>query len=146
MSSAALRPVLGLLFNALVFGLCWWPLLLCSVVAVALIIERLSSLRTSKVAPPQLLDEVVSVTRARLPSADVVNKLADNSVLGGVLGIMAGIGASELASYYFGLPTLVSTTSVIIAVAVSTVIGIFFGFYPARKAAQLDPIDALRYE
>ena len=68
------------------------------------------------------------------------------SLLGGVLGILCGIGASELASYYFGLPTLVSTTSVIIAVAVSTVIGIFFGFYPARKAAQLDPIDALRYE
>jgi putative ABC transport system permease protein len=68
------------------------------------------------------------------------------SLLGGVLGIMAGIGASELASYYFGLPTLVSTTSVIIAVAVSTIIGIFFGFYPARKAAQLDPIEALRYE
>ena len=68
------------------------------------------------------------------------------SLLGGVLGIMAGIGASELASYYFGLPTLVSTTSVIIAVAVSTIIGIFFGFYPARKAARLDPIEALRYE
>jgi putative ABC transport system permease protein len=68
------------------------------------------------------------------------------SVLGGVLGILCGIGASELASYYFGLPTLVSPTSVVLAVGVSTVIGIFFGFYPARKAAQLDPIEALRYE
>ncbi|MDB5816442.1 MAG: flagellar motor protein MotA [Rhizobacter sp.] len=62
-----------------------WPLLLCSIVALALIIERLSSLRSAKVAPPTLVDEVVTVTRGSLPSADVVNKLAQNSVLGAVL-------------------------------------------------------------
>lgn len=62
-----------------------WPLLLCSIVALTLIVERLSSLRTARVAPPKLLDEVVSVTRAHLPGADVVNKLADNSILGTVL-------------------------------------------------------------
>jgi biopolymer transport protein ExbB len=62
-----------------------WPLILCSIVALTLVIERLSSLRTQRVAPPRLLDEVISVTRAHLPPADVVNKLADNSVLGGVL-------------------------------------------------------------
>jgi biopolymer transport protein ExbB len=62
-----------------------WPLILCSLVALTLVIERLSSLRASRVAPPRLLDEVISVTRAHLPAADVVNKLADNSVLGGVL-------------------------------------------------------------
>ncbi|MGY4828903.1 MotA/TolQ/ExbB proton channel family protein [Sphaerotilaceae bacterium SBD11-9] len=62
-----------------------WPLLLCSVVALTLIIERLSSLRAARVAPQKLLDEVVSVTRAHLPGADVVNKLADNSILGTVL-------------------------------------------------------------
>ena len=53
--------------------------------ALALIIERVSSLRTARVAPPKLLDEVVSVTRAHLPGADVVNKLAENSILGMVL-------------------------------------------------------------
>ena len=62
-----------------------WPLLLCSVIALALVIERFSSLRTARVAPPRLLDEVISVTRATLPPADVVNKLAENSVLGKVL-------------------------------------------------------------
>ena len=62
-----------------------WPLLLCSIVALTLIIERLSSLRAARVAPPRLLDEVVSVTRAHLPGADVVNKLAENSILGMVL-------------------------------------------------------------
>ena len=62
-----------------------WPLLLCSVVALALIIERLYHLREALVAPPTLLDEVISVSRTSLPSADVVNKLAENSVLGRVL-------------------------------------------------------------
>lgn len=62
-----------------------WPLLLCSIIALALIIERLSSLRVARIAPPRLLDEVISVTRAHLPAADVVNKLADNSLLGQVL-------------------------------------------------------------
>ncbi len=62
-----------------------WPLLICSIAALALIIERFSSLRLSRVAPPRLVDEVVSVTRAHLPSSDVVNKLAENSVLGTVL-------------------------------------------------------------
>ena len=62
-----------------------WPLILCSVVALALVIERFMRLRPLHVAPPTLLDEVIGVTRANLPPADVINKLADNSVLGAVL-------------------------------------------------------------
>ncbi len=62
-----------------------WPLILCSVVALTLIIERLYHLRSSLVAPPKLLDEVMGVTRSTLPSADVVNKLGENSVMGEVL-------------------------------------------------------------
>jgi biopolymer transport protein ExbB len=60
-------------------------LILCSVVALALVIERIVYLRPSQVAPPKLLEEVIGVTRANLPAADVVNKLAENSVLGRVL-------------------------------------------------------------
>jgi biopolymer transport protein ExbB len=62
-----------------------WPLLICSIVALALVIERLYHLRPSLVAPAPLLDEVMAVTRTSLPAPDVVNKLADNSVLGTVL-------------------------------------------------------------
>lgn len=68
------------------------------------------------------------------------------SVLGGVIGVLAGIGASQFISWKNGWPVLVSPASVIIAVGFSAAVGVFFGFYPARKAAQLDPIDALRYE
>jgi biopolymer transport protein ExbB len=62
-----------------------WPLIACSIVALALIIERFSSLREARVAPAKLLDEVIGVTRSSLPSAEVVNKLAANSMLGSVL-------------------------------------------------------------
>ncbi len=68
-----------------------WPLILCSIAALAIVAERLSSLRKSRVSPGRLLDEVMSVTRAHLPSADVVNKLAANSILGSVLA--AGVRA-----------------------------------------------------
>ena len=76
----------GLLFSIIqAAGWPIWPLLLCSVVAMAVVIERVTSLRQQRVAPPTLLDEVISVTRASLPAADVVNKLQANSVLGVVL-------------------------------------------------------------
>ncbi len=68
------------------------------------------------------------------------------SSLGGMIGIMLGVGASELVSMKTGWPILVSPASVIVAVVFSAAVGMFFGFYPARKAAQLDPIEALRYE
>jgi len=61
------------------------PLIICSIIALAVVIERFVSLRPIRVAPQRLLDEVISVTRAHLPASDVVNKLAENSVLGTVL-------------------------------------------------------------
>jgi len=68
------------------------------------------------------------------------------SIVGGVIGIGIGVGCSKLVTSQLGWPTLTSTDSIILAFSVSAAIGIFFGFYPARKASQLDPIDALRYE
>ena len=62
-----------------------WPLFACSVLALALVIERFISLKTAKIAPPKLLDEVLAVTRHQVPSPEVVSKLERNSVLGEVL-------------------------------------------------------------
>jgi biopolymer transport protein ExbB len=62
-----------------------WPLIVCSIVALALVIERLLTLRSQRVAPPTLVDEVIGVTRHALPPPDVVDKLAASSVLGAVL-------------------------------------------------------------
>jgi len=68
------------------------------------------------------------------------------SVAGGAIGIVLGVGASRLVSKFAGWPTQVSSSSVVMAFLFAAAIGVFFGFYPARKAARLDPIDALRYE
>jgi putative ABC transport system permease protein len=68
------------------------------------------------------------------------------SVFGGIAGVLLGIGISQLLSQINGWPVLVSTNSILLAVAFSGFIGVAFGFYPAHKAAQLDPIEALRFE
>ncbi|HRK38253.1 MAG TPA: MotA/TolQ/ExbB proton channel family protein [Burkholderiaceae bacterium] len=62
-----------------------WPLILCSIVAVALVIERFVALKVSRVAPPTLLDEAIAVSQTRVPTGDVVEQLAANSALGEVL-------------------------------------------------------------
>ena len=66
--------------------------------------------------------------------------------LGGVIGIALGVAGSFVISGLFEWPTLISLNAIVTAVVFSSAIGIFFGFYPARKAAHLNPIDALRYE
>ncbi len=68
------------------------------------------------------------------------------SLLGGVIGIALGIAASEIVKAFFNMPMSVSVTSVIVSFAVCFVTGVFFGWYPARKASRLDPIEALRFE
>lgn len=68
------------------------------------------------------------------------------STIGGALGVSLGVGGAKLLTIINKWPTLISTESVIIAFTVSAAVGIFFGFYPAKKASRLDPIDALRYE
>ena len=68
------------------------------------------------------------------------------SVVGGGMGIGTGYWLAPLLTKFAGFPTLISTTSVLLAFSVSAVIGVVFGFFPALKAANLDPIEALRYE
>ena len=68
------------------------------------------------------------------------------SVLGGLIGVLFGVGVSSAIAKFAKWPIVISPTAIVIAFVVSASIGIFFGFYPARKAARLDPIDALRYE
>ena len=68
------------------------------------------------------------------------------SSFGGLIGILGGIGSAKLLSVMAGWPTMISISSVVMAFLFSAAVGVFFGFYPARKASRLDPIDALRYE
>jgi putative ABC transport system permease protein len=68
------------------------------------------------------------------------------SVLGGIVGIALGMGASALISHFAQWSTLISPTAIALAFFFSGLVGVLFGYYPARRAALLDPIDALRYE
>jgi putative ABC transport system permease protein len=68
------------------------------------------------------------------------------SALGGLIGIALGVGTSTFLARQMDWPTLTPLNAVVIAFLFSAAIGVFFGFYPARKAARLDPIESLRYE
>jgi len=67
-------------------------------------------------------------------------------MLGGTVGILFGFGISQGLTQFMQWPTAISTDAVAVAFGFAAFIGIFFGFYPARKASALDPIEALRYE
>ena len=68
------------------------------------------------------------------------------SCLGGLLGIIAGAGVSHALAHYAQWPVQIASQTVLIAFLFTAMVGIFFGFYPAFKAARMDPIEALRYE
>jgi putative ABC transport system permease protein len=68
------------------------------------------------------------------------------SSLGGLIGIGVGLGAAYAGTLFFGLPFVINEMIVVIAFSFSTIVGVIFGYFPARKAAHLDPIEALRHE
>ena len=68
------------------------------------------------------------------------------SLAGGVMGVIVGVGLSQLIGYLAGWSTIVTTTSIVLAFVVSVAIGLIFGLYPAARAASLDPVKALHYE
>jgi putative ABC transport system permease protein len=68
------------------------------------------------------------------------------SLMGGVLGVLLGVGAGLRLASQFGWPLLIRPDIIVISVLSSSLVGVVFGLYPARKASRLDPIEALRYE
>jgi putative ABC transport system permease protein len=68
------------------------------------------------------------------------------SLAGGIMGVLVGVGLSQLIGYFAGWSTIVTTTSIVLAFVVSVAIGLIFGLYPAARAASLDPVKALHYE
>lgn len=68
------------------------------------------------------------------------------SVTGGIIGVILGVSLSLSLNYFFHIATQIEPWSIIMSFAVCTFTGVFFGWYPAKKAARLDPIEAIRYE
>ncbi|HEV8543318.1 MAG TPA: ABC transporter permease [Verrucomicrobiae bacterium] len=125
-------------------------LLLGSIAGVSLLVGGIGIMNIMLVSVTERTREIGVRLAVGARSGDILLQFLTEavtlSVIGGLLGIAIGLLTSEIVSKKLEWPTLVSSSSIILAFAFSGAIGIFFGFYPARKAAQLDPIDALRYE
>jgi putative ABC transport system permease protein len=125
-------------------------LLLAAIAGVSLVVGGIGIMNIMLVSVTERTREIGIRLAIGAHGRDVLTQFLIEAILlsslGGVIGVILGIASSEFVSRYNNWPVLVSPASVIVAVTFSAVVGIFFGFYPARKAAQLDPIDALRYE
>ena len=125
-------------------------LLLAAIAGVSLVVGGIGIMNIMLVSVTERTREIGIRMAVGAHGSDVLLQFLIEAVIlssmGGIIGILLGIGSSQLISKLNGWPVLVSTTSVIVAFVFSAAVGMFFGFYPARKAAQLDPIDALRYE
>lgn len=125
-------------------------LLLASIAGVSLLVGGIGIMNIMLVSVKERTREIGVRIAIGATEADVQRQFLMESVvlslMGGVLGVVFGLGSSYLITQTLGWPVLVSPTVIAIAVLFSMTVGIFFGFYPARRAAQLDPIEALRYE
>ena len=118
--------------------------------AIALVISGIGIMNIMLVSVTERTREIGIRLAVGARGRDVLRQFLTEAVLlsalGGALGIGTGYWLAPLLTKFAGFPTLISNSSVIMAFSVSAVIGIIFGFFPALKAARLDPIDALRYE
>jgi len=125
-------------------------LLLGSIAAISLIVGGIGIMNIMLVSVTERTREIgIRMAVGARPNYVRLQFLTESlvlSLMGGLIGVLIGGGIAALVSKILGWPTLVSALSVLISFAFASVIGIFFGYYPAHKAASLDPIEALRYE
>jgi putative ABC transport system permease protein len=125
-------------------------LLLASIASVSLIVGGIGIMNIMMVSVTERTREIGIRIAIGATEEDVQRQFLTEaivlSLLGGVVGILFGAASSLMISRVLGWSVLISPTAIGAAVVFSTAVGIFFGFYPARKAARLDPIEALRYE
>jgi len=124
--------------------------LLGSIAGVSLVVGGIGIMNIMLVSVTERTREIGTRMAVGAHGSDILMQFLIEAVtlssVGGVIGIIFGIGASQILSSYAHWLTLISLSSIIVAFMFSAAVGIFFGFYPARKAAALDPIEALRYE
>jgi putative ABC transport system permease protein len=125
-------------------------LLLGSIAAVSLIVGGIGIMNIMLVSVTERTREIgIRMAVGARPGHIRMQFLTESVVLclmGGILGLLLGVGLSVGISRVLGWPTLVSPLSMVISFGFAAAVGIFFGYYPAHKAASLDPIEALRYE
>ena len=124
--------------------------LLAAIASVSLLVGGIGIMNIMLVSVTERTREIGIRMAIGARGADVLTQFLVESVvmslLGGIVGLVVGIGGSLLLGRLTGWSTAVPTYALFIAVGFSAAVGVFFGFYPARKAAALNPIQALRYE
>jgi len=125
-------------------------LLLAAVAAVSLIVGGIGIMNIMLVSVTERTREIglrMAVgARARDILAQFLIEATTLSSIGGAIGVALGVGAAVGIANLAGWPTLIQPLAIVVAVGFSALVGVFFGFYPARRASQLDPIEALRHE
>lgn len=125
-------------------------LLLASIAAVSLIVGGIGIMNIMLVSVTERTREIGIRMAVGATEGDVQQQFLTEAVVlslfGGGIGILFGLSASYLITQTLGWPIRISPVVIAVAVLFSMAVGVFFGFYPARRAAQLDPIEALRYE
>ncbi len=125
-------------------------LLLAAIASISLLVGGIGIMNIMLVSVTERTREIGIRLAVGAHSADVMTQfLVESTVMalvGGAIGVVAGFVGSRLLGSITGWETVVSFPTVLVALVFSAAVGIFFGFYPARKAANLNPIEALRYE
>jgi putative ABC transport system permease protein len=125
-------------------------LLLTAVAGVSLLVGGIGIMNIMLVSVTERTREIGVRMAVGARERDVLIQFLVESVtmafVGGLLGTILGVASAQLISNLGDWPTIVALDSILLATLFSGAVGIFFGFYPARKASRLNPIDALRYE
>lgn len=125
-------------------------LLLGAVASISLIVGGIGIMNIMLVSVTERTREIGIRMAIGAKERDILMQFLTEAVMltfiGGVIGMILGVGGARLLSDFFEWPILISFRTIAMAILFSGAVGIFFGFYPARKAARLNPIEALRYE
>ncbi len=125
-------------------------LLLAAIASISLLVGGIGIMNIMLVSVTERTREIGIRMAIGARGRDVLTQFLIESIvmslLGGIMGLGIGVGGATLLGWYMGWATEVSAATVLVAIGFSAAVGIFFGYYPARKAAALNPIDALRYE
>src|SRR5215207_4024697 len=124
--------------------------LLASIASVSLIVGGIGIMNIMLVSVTERTREIGIRMAIGARGSDVLTQFLVESivmsVLGGAVGLAVGVGGAQVLAHFTGWSTSVPVQAVALAIGFSAAVGVFFGYYPARKAAALDPINALRYE
>ena len=125
-------------------------LLLAAVASVSLLVGGIGIMNIMLVSVTERTREIGLRMAVGARAGDILKQFLVEAVtlslIGGLLGIALGLAGSLAIGQFAGWRTSLSPESIVLAVGFAAAIGIFFGFYPARKASRLSPIEALRYE